>query len=87
MYNVNEIYTVPNVGMFVACYSDKWDKMEKKDIEKEVSLIKEIPFNDVTIPVLDYSVDIPFVGGKAVTFKVKDNPDFLKLAVPFAVKQ
>ena len=85
MFNIAEIYRIPKIGTLVACYSDKWDNMSKEDIVNEIKDIKTIDVGTKQLKVLDYSIDMPFSGGKSATFKIEDDDGLSELVFPVTV--
>lgn len=85
MFNIAEIYTIPKIGTLAACYSDKWDNMSREEIKDDIKDLHDITVEGVEIHILDYSVDMPFSGGKSVTFKIEDNDRLSGIAFPVSV--
>ena len=85
MFNIAEIYKIPKIGTLAACYSDRWDNMTRDEIANDIKDIKHIKIGGFDVLVLDYSVDMPFSGGKSVTFKIKEDDRLSNISFPIAV--
>lgn len=75
MITITDVVNNPKMGILVLCLSERWDKMSKSEVEKELSPLKEITVEGQTTEIIDYCVCIPFSGGISVSFTVKQPLD------------
>lgn len=75
MITITDVVNNPKMGILVLCLSERWDKMSKSEVEKELSPLKEITVEGQTTEIIDCCVCISFSGRICVSFSVKQPLD------------